>query len=274
MTLTAENFDFVRKLVHRDSAIVLAPGKEYLVEARLTPLARSAGVSTVDDFVTGMRTGRDGSARAKVVDALTTNETSWYRDGDPFTALRNVVLPDVVSRRGFDGTVRIWSAACSSGQEPYTIAMELADLAATRPLVGSILATDLSPTMVERTKAGRYSQLEVNRGMPATRLVQHFTREGTEWVVSPRLRAMVRAQQLNLACPFGALGKFDVVFLRNVLIYFDVPTKRQILQRVRAVMRPDAFLFLGSAEVTIGVDDGWRRSAAGRTSYYQPTTGA
>ncbi|SHG28042.1 chemotaxis protein methyltransferase CheR [Jatrophihabitans endophyticus] len=274
MTLTTENFDYVREMVHRDSAIVLAPGKEYLVEARLTPLARSSGATTVDDFVARIRVARDLAMRAKVIDALTTNETSWYRDGDPFTALRNTVLPEIVGRPGFDGTVRIWSAACSSGQEPYTIAMEIADMASGRPLNASILATDLSPTMVERTKAGRYSQLEVNRGMPATRLVQHFTREGTEWVVSSRLRSMVRTQTMNLASPFGAIGKFDVVFLRNVLIYFDVPTKRQILQRVRAVMRPNAYLFLGSAEVTIGVDDGWRRSAAGRSSFYQPATGA
>ncbi|GAB2462085.1 CheR family methyltransferase [Jatrophihabitans fulvus] len=274
MTLTAENFDFVRDMVLRDSAIVLAPGKEYLVEARLTPLARSVGTTTVDDFVAKVRTARDVALRAKVVDALTTNETSWYRDGDPFVALRNTILPAVAARPGFDGTVSIWSAACSSGQEPYTIAMEVADFASSRPMSAKILATDLSPTMVERTRAGRYSQLEVNRGMPAARLVQHFTREGTDWVVSPRLRAMVQPRQMNLAAPFAGLGTFDIVFLRNVLIYFDVPTKRQILQRVRAVMRPDAYLFLGSAEVTIGVDEGWRRSTAGRSSYYQPAIGA
>ena len=270
MTLSTENFDFVRELIHRESAIVLAPGKEYLVEARLTPLARSAGVGTVDDFVARMRTARDAATRGKVIDALTTNETSWYRDGDPFVALRNTILPEIAARPGFDGTVRIWSAACSSGQEPYTIAMEVADLALTKPVTASILATDLSPTMVERTKAARYSQLEVNRGMPATRLVQHFAREGTEWVASPRLRAMVRTQLLNLATDFGRIGPFDIVFMRNVLIYFDVPTKRQILRRVRAVMRPNAYLLLGSAEVTIGIDDGWRRTASGRSSFYQP----
>jgi len=274
MPVTTATFDFVRDLVRRESAIVLAPGKEYLVEARLTPIARSVGDPSVDKLVERLRCSIDPSLRSRVVEALTTNETSWYRDGDPFTALSTVVLPEIASRPGFDGTFRIWSAACSSGQEAYTIAMEVAEMQAARPVRAEIIATDLSPTMVERVRAGKYSQLEINRGMPAAKLVKHFTRHGTEWVVDPRLRAMVTARTMNLAAPFAGLGSFDIVFLRNVLIYFDVPTKQQILQRVRAVMRPDAYLFLGSAEVTIGVDDSWIRSTAGRCSFYRPSLGA
>lgn len=274
MPVTTATFDFVRDLVRRESAIVLAPGKEYLVEARLTPIARSVGDASVDKLVERLRVGIDPSLRSRVVEALTTNETSWYRDGDPFTALSTVVLPEIASRPGFDGTFRIWSAACSSGQEAYTIAMEIAEMQAARPVRAEIVATDLSPTMVERVRAGKYSQLEVNRGMPAAKLVKHFVRQGTEWVVDPRLRAMVTARTMNLAAPFVGLGNFDIVFLRNVLIYFDVPTKQQILQRVRAVMKPNAYLFLGSAEVTIGVDDSWIRSTAGRCSFYRPSTGA
>ena len=274
MAVTATTFDFVRDLVHRESAIVLAPGKEYLVEARLIPLVRASGEASVDSLVARLRSGRDVGMRSRVVEALTTNETSWYRDSDPFQALGSTVLPEILGRRDFGGSLRIWSAASSSGQEAYTIAMEIAQLTAGRPVRSEILATDLSPAMVERTKAGRYSQLEVNRGLPATKLVGNFTRKGTDWEIDPRLRAMVQARVLNLAAPFGAIGTFDVVFLRNVLIYFDVPTKQNILRRVRAVMRPNAYLFLGSAEVTIGVDDGWQRTSVGRCSFYRPSTGA
>jgi chemotaxis protein methyltransferase CheR len=274
MTVAAVTFEYVRDLVHRDSAIVLAPGKEYLVEARLTPLVRATGEASVDTLVQRLRITCDAGLRSDVVEALTTNETSWYRDGDPFLALRNVVLQELTSRAGFAGSLRIWSAACSSGQEAYTIAMELAAFAGTRPIRTEIIATDLSARMVERVRAGRYSQLEVNRGLPATSLVRHFTRKGPEWVIDPKLRAMVSARTMNLAAPFAALGVFDIVFLRNVLIYFDVPTKQAILRRVRGVMRPDSCLFLGSAEVTLGVDQGWERHSLGRSSFYRPTLGA
>jgi chemotaxis protein methyltransferase CheR len=272
MTVTAANFDYVRNLVRRESAIVLGPEKEYLVEARLAPLARSTGAGTVDRLVELMRRQLSRDLQTQVVEALTTNETSWYRDGGPFTALRTAVLPEIMSRPGSDGSIRVWSAACASGQEPYSIAIELAEAAA-RPLRAEILATDLSPTMVERTRAARYSQLEVKRGMPAATLARYFTRQGSEWVVAPALRAMVTAHTLNLANPFPAIGSFDVVFLRNVLIYFDVPTKLAILRRVRSVLRPDAYLFLGSAEVTVGIDDGWERTALGRASFYRAVRG-
>jgi chemotaxis protein methyltransferase CheR len=274
MTLATITFQYVRDLVQRESAIVLTPDKEYLVEARLAPLAKAAGESSVDRFVQRLRAHRDPMSQSQVVEALTTNETSWYRDGDPFTVLRTTVLPEIVGRSGAAGAVRVWSAACSSGQEAYSIAMELNELVLPRGRAAEIIATDLSEKMVERTRAGRYGQLEVNRGLPAARLVQHFTRQGTDWVVNAPLRSMVSARTMNLAKPFPALGMFDIVFLRNVLIYFDVSTKRRILQRVRAVMRSDAYLFLGSAEVVIGLDDGWIRSSVGRGSFYRPVKGA
>jgi chemotaxis protein methyltransferase CheR len=274
VTLTATTFDYVRELVRRESAIVLASGKEYLVEARLSPLARQAGLETVDIFVDQLRSGGDQNSRAQVVEAMTTNETSWYRDGDPFNALRTVVLPEVMSRSLPGSPIRVWSAACSSGQEPYTVAMEMLDTVNVRGFRSEILATDLSEKMVERTNIGRYSQLEVNRGLPVARLVEHFARQGTEWVINPRLQEMVSARRMNLDAAFPALGKFDIVFLRNVLIYFDVATKRKVLQRVRAVMGAESYLFLGSAEVTIGVDDRWVRNSFGRCSFYRPLTGA
>jgi chemotaxis protein methyltransferase CheR len=273
MTLTATSFDWVRQLVHRESAIVLAPGKEYLVEARLLPIARSMGLPDVGQLVDSVRTRPSPESTRKIVEALTTNETSWFRDGDPFTALTSTVLPSLLSARGLAERLQIWSAACSSGQEPYTIAMLLEDALPNASTRVAITATDLSREMVERTRAGRFSQLEVNRGLPAPMLVRHFTRAGNEWQVSPSLRRMVTASECNLAAPLPRMGPFDVVYLRNVLIYFDLPTKQAILRRVRALMRPDGWLFLGAAETTLGVDDSWERVVIGRSSAYRPLKG-
>ncbi len=273
MTLPATSFDWVRQLVHRESAIVLAPGKEYLVEARLLPIARSMGLPDVGRLVDAVRTRPSPESTRRIVEALTTNETSWFRDGDPFTALASTVLPSLLTARAPAERLQIWSAACSSGQEPYTIAMLLEDALPNATSRVAITATDLSRAMVERTRAGRFSQLEVNRGLPAAMLVRHFARTGTEWQVSPSLRRMVTASECNLAAPLPRMGPFDVVYLRNVLIYFDLPTKQAILRRVRALMRPDGWLFLGAAETTLGVDDSWERVVIGRSSAYRPLKG-
>jgi chemotaxis protein methyltransferase CheR len=274
MTLSPTGFDWVRALVHKESAIVLQPGKEYLVEARLLPIARKLGIADVSSFVESVRNRPDAESTRSIVEALTTNETSWFRDGDPFSALTSTVLPALVAARGPSERLQIWSAACSSGQEPYTIAMLLEDALPNAASRVSITATDLSREMVERTRAGRFSQLEVNRGLPAPMLVRHFTRAGSEWEVAPTLRRMVTASECNLAAPLPRMGPFDVVYLRNVLIYFDLPTKRSILGRVRSLMRPDGWLFLGAAETTLGVDDSWERVVIGRSSAYRPLKGA
>ena len=274
MTLTATGFDWVRALVHKESAIVLQPGKEYLVEARLLPIARQLGLADVGEFVDSVRTRPTADHTRRIVEALTTNETSWFRDGDPFSALTSTVLPSLLAKRNASERLQIWSAACSSGQEPYTIAMLLEDALPNASSRVSITATDLSREMVERTRAGRFSQLEVNRGLPAPMLVRHFTRAGSEWEVAPALRRMVTTSECNLAAPLPRIGPFDVVYLRNVLIYFDLPTKRSILSNVRTLMRPDGWLFLGAAETTLGVDDSWERVVIGRTSAYRPLKGA
>jgi chemotaxis protein methyltransferase CheR len=274
MTLTATRFDWVRQLVHRESAIVLAPGKEYLVEARLLPLARKMGLTDVDQYVDSVRSRPRPDDTRSIVEALTTNETSWFRDGDPFTTLTSTVLPSLLSARGPAERLQIWSAACSSGQEAYTVAMLLEDAMPNASARVSITATDISREMVERTRAGRFSQLEVNRGLPAPMLVRHFQRAGSEWEVAPDLRRMVTARECNLAAPLPRMGPFDVVYLRNVLIYFDLPTKQAILRRVRELMRPDGWLFLGAAETTLGVDDSWSRVVLGRSSAYRPLKGA
>ena len=274
MSLTPAAFDFVRQLVRREAAIVLEPGKEYLVEARLIPLAREAGAGTVDDYVVGLRRTPDSTACARVVDALTTNETSWMRDNEPFQALVSDVLPGVVAGRAGDRTLQVWSAACSSGQEPYGLAMLLADPLKAAGWQYSILATDISQEMLDRAQLGTYSQLEMNRGLPAAMLVKHFTRTGTSWQVNPEMRRHIRFKRVNLAAPFPpGLPRFDVVFLRNVLIYFDAATKRSILERMRRVLRPEGYLFLGGAETTLGVDEGWERVKIGRSFAHRPKSG-
>ncbi|GAB2694043.1 CheR family methyltransferase [Thalassiella azotivora] len=270
MTIAPESFGFVRELVLRESAIVLERGKEYLVESRLLPLARKAGATDVDAYITRLRTRPDLAASKSVVEALTTNETSWFRDGDPFAALASTVLPELAAARAGKRRLRVWAAACSTGQEPYSVAMTVLENQSLAGWDVEILATDLSEEVVARGREGRYTQLEVNRGLPVTQLVRHFTRDGADWRISPDLNRMVTFRTLNLIRPFPPLGTFDVVFLRNVLIYFDVATKRQVLAQVRKVLAPDGYLFLGAAEMTMGVDDAWERVPAGRSSMYRP----
>jgi chemotaxis protein methyltransferase CheR len=268
VSITTTSFNFVREVVRAESAIVLEPGKEYLVESRLLPLARQTGHADVDSYVKELSTRRSPAALKLVVEALTTNETSWFRDSDPFTALRQTIFPELAKARS-NRQLRVWAAACSSGQEPYSILMTAQD---TPELAGwkiDMIASDLSQEMLDRAQKGEYSQLEVNRGLPATTLVRHFERSGLSWRISPALAAQVQFRQLNLVRPFPPMGKFDVVFLRNVLIYFDLATKRDILRRVRQVMAPDGHLFLGAAEMTMGVDDAWERVPAGRSSVYK-----
>ncbi|WP_149203330.1 CheR family methyltransferase [Actinotalea subterranea] len=269
MSLSADSFAFVADLVRRRSAIQLEAGKEYLVESRLLPIARAAGTTDVDTYVRGLRATPSPAALEAVVEALTTNETSWLRDAQPFHALTEHVVPQLLEdRSGFGApTLRIWSAACSSGQEPYSIAMVLADAVPQVQL--RIVATDINQLMVDRARAGRYSQLEINRGLPAPMLVKHFTRIGADWEIAPALRSAISFQRHNLldAPPPG--GPFDVVFLRNVLIYFDLATKRDVLRRVQQVLRPGGYLLLGAAETTIGIDEGWERVAVGRGSVYR-----
>jgi len=269
MSLATADFDYIRALVRKQSAIVLEPGKEYLVESRLSPLARQLGTDTISGLVGRLRRGEPRLAD-KVVDAMTTNETSFYRDNHPFEALRHRVLPDLLEKRSAERRITVWCGASSSGQEPYTIAMVVKDLLAGRPgWSTSILATDISEQMLFRTKEGRYSQLEVNRGLPVTMLVKHFDKTGIDWQVKPELRAMVQTRLLNLDQPFPPIGTFDVVFLRNVLIYFDPPTKAAVLRKVRSVIKKDGYLFLGGAESTLTLDDAWERVVLDRATAYR-----
>jgi chemotaxis protein methyltransferase CheR len=273
MSLSQAEFAYVSQLVRREASIVLAPGKEYLVEARLIPVARAVGAANVNEFLADLQRRPNPANQRRIIDALTTNETSWFRDREPFAALTDVVLPELVKSRSATRKVRIWSAASSSGQEAYSLAMLLSE---NLPPGWSyeIVGTDISTEMVKRAETGEYSQVEVNRGLPASQLVQYFERAGAHWRISQNLRRNVSFKLMNLTAPFPAMQPFDVIFLRNVLIYFDVATKRNVLQNMAKVLRPDGWLFLGAAETTIGIDDNYERVAAGRTSAYRARTGA
>jgi chemotaxis protein methyltransferase CheR len=268
MTLSAADFAFVSAMVRREAAIVLAPGKEYLVEARLIPVARQVGAASVAEFLSNLQRRPNPADQRRIIDALTTNETSWFRDREPFSALTDVVLPELVRARGTNRKLRLWSAASSSGQEAYSLAITLQE---NLPAGWSyeIMGSDISTEMIKRAEAAEYSQVEVNRGLPATQLVQYFERAGAHWRITPALRRNVSFKLMNLTAPLPALPPFDVIFLRNVLIYFDVATKKSVLRNVARLLRPDGWLFLGAAETTIGIDDNYERVAAGRTSAYR-----
>jgi len=273
--LPATEFEFVRSLVRRHSGITLDPNREYLVRSRLQPVGESHGFGSLGELVRGLQGFANPELERAVVEAMTTGETSFFRDRHPFEALRTGILPELIARRAGVRRLRLWSAACASGQEAYSLAMllaehfpELADWEVT------ILATDLSRPMVERTREGRYDQVEVSRGLPAGLLTKHFGREGTHWRVVPALRRLVHARQLNLTGPWPSLERPDVVLLRNVLIYFDEPTRHLILERARREMSPDGVLFLGSAETAATVADQWVRVQRGAATAFQPRLSA
>jgi chemotaxis protein methyltransferase CheR len=270
MPVNESNAAFVRDLVYDRSAIVLDESKQYLIESRLDPIVRARKLSSIDSLIAQAREGAK-DLQTELVEAITTNETFFFRDLAPFEALREKVLPGLFTARASRRALSIWSAACSTGQEPYSLAMLLREqFPAEAGWPVRIVATDLSRPTLERAKAGRYRQIEVNRGLPAALLVKYFKREGAEWVISPELRTPIEFRLLNLIDPWPPGLRPDVVFLRNILIYFDVGTKRTLLERVRRIIPRDGALFLGAAETTLSIDDGWERVAFKNCSYYRP----
>jgi len=265
MSVSPTDFQFVRHLVRDQSAIALEDGKEYLVQARLGPLVRREGLASVGELVERLRSGSP-RLRDEVVEAITTNETSFFRDAHPFVALRDDIVPTLLKDRS-DG-LRIWSAAASTGQEAYSVAILLREHFPNAP-EAAILASDLSGEVLDKASSGRYSQLEVNRGLPARLLVKHFDRCGLEWQVNDRVRRMLTFRRLNLSRPLPALPQMDIVLLRNVLIYFDAATKAAVLRQIGRVLRPGGYLFLGSAETTYGLDPQWARVELGRSVLYR-----
>jgi chemotaxis protein methyltransferase CheR len=270
VTLNKVDFDFVRALVHKRAAIVLEEEKDYLVESRLSSLARREGFASVADLLVQLRANRGQYLSQKVVQAMTTNETSFFRDLHPFEALRKQILPELIGRRSAMRRLHIWCGAASTGQEPYSIAMLLREyFAELSSWELRIIATDLSPDVLAQAQEGRYSQLEINRGLPAFFLIKYFTRQGTQWRLKDEILRMVELRQLNLIESWPALPMMDLVLMRNVLIYFDLDTKKMILSRVRKLLQPDGYLFLGAAETTLNIDDHFERAELERSGCYR-----
>lgn len=270
--LSSVDFDFVAALAYRQAAIVLERGKEYLVESRLTPLAQREGFGSLAEFIAAMRRDRsEGVMHGKAVDALTTNETYFFRDFHPFEALRKTILPELIAQRQDARRLTVWCAACSTGQEPYSLAMLIREHF---PQLAhwqiDLIATDLSPTVLRQAEAGRYNQIEINRGLPAPYLVKYFQQQDSAWVIKPEIRAMVQFRPLNLIQPWPILPPCDLIFIRNVMIYFDVETKRTILKKIRHCLRPQGSLFLGSSETTLNLDPQWMPVTVGSTVVYRP----
>lgn len=263
-----EDFDFISFLVKQRSGLVLTKDKAYLLESRLMPVARKRGMRGLEELVNTIRTRKDEALARDVTEAMTTNESFFFRDIKPFELFRDVILPQILASRGTKRTFRIWSAASSSGQESYSLAMILKDNAA--KLAGwryEILGTDISTEMLDKAKAGLYSQFEVQRGLPIQVLLKYFQKRDDMWQVDPSLRAMVQYKEYNLLNDLKALGQFDVVFCRNVLIYFDQPTKARVLDGISRLMAPDGVLFLGGAETVLGISDRFKPVTGQRGVY-------
>jgi len=270
MTLSQTDFDFIRTLVRKRSAVILENEKAYLVETRLLALARCQGFDSMTALLAQMRAEPYSTLQQKVVEILTNNETSFFRDLYPFEALRQQILPELMRRRTTERALHIWCGACSSGQEPYSIAMLLREHF---PLLNGwdlrIIGSDLSVEILQRAQLGRYSQAEVNRGLPARLLVKYFQQSGADWQIKDEIRDMVDFQSINLIDAWPSLPPQDIVLVRNVLMYFDVATKKQILEKIRRLLRPDGYLFLGGAETTFNVHDAFERAHFERSACYR-----
>jgi chemotaxis protein methyltransferase CheR len=270
MTVTAVEFNYIRDLVREHSALMLEPGKEYLVKSRLEPIARQEGFTSFRGLVENLRAVPFCDLHRRVAEAMTNNETTFFRDARLFSMLRHTMVPEILARRSQQRSLNIWSAACSSGQEPYSIAMLLRDQV---PALSSwnlkLVASDISREMIARARAASYSQLEVNRGLPASLLVKYFRQQRAAWEIEPEIRRMVEFLELNLIQPWPALPRMDLVLMRNVLIYLDAETKRTILTRVARLLAPDGYLILGGAETTTNLSELFESVSAGGAMYFK-----
>ncbi|MGD1147046.1 MAG: protein-glutamate O-methyltransferase CheR [Thermoanaerobaculaceae bacterium] len=270
MPLAANDFELVRQIVREHVGILLDNWKTSLVETRLSTIARDERLAGVDDLVKHLRSRPRGPLSTRVVESLLTTETSFFRDLHPFEALRQFVIPDLITQRQARRRLAIWSAGCASGQEIYSVAMLIREhfpslLDWSLQLVG----TDVSSTMLTKAEKGRYTELEINRGLPAAALVKYFEQHALDWQIKLEVRAMVEFVQMNLAGSWRALPKMDIIFMRNVLVYFDVEKKREILAKVRRQLHPEGFLFLGGAESTINLDDDFQPTYFGPAVVYR-----
>lgn len=255
-TITDGDFDFLRELLLTRSGLALSREKRYLVESRLSPVCRQRSLASFNELVTVLRTGRDSELERLVIEAMTTNETLFFRDRAPFDVFKQTLLPHLMEQKAGKGRLRIWCAAASTGQEPYSLAMILDEMGPS--LNGwriEILATDIADSVIHRAKQGLYSQFEVQRGLPIQYLLKYFTQVGEQWQISPKIRGMVEYRPLNLIRDFSALGEFDIIFCRNVLIYFEPKLKSDVLNRLsRSLSSPHGVLVLGASETVLGLE--------------------
>ncbi len=254
--MTPLDYDFLRSCLKARSGLVLSADKQYLVESRLLPVARKAGLLNLAELVAALKLAQDPALMTTVVEAMTTNESFFFRDKMPFEHFRSTIMPALLAARRSSRGIRIWCAAAATGQEPYSLAMCLKEIEA--EIAGwriELLATDLSGEVLEKARNGLYTQFEVQRGLPIQLLIKHFSQTGELWQIAPELRAMVRYRQLNLLADFSQLGSFDLIFCRNVLIYFDQQTKSDVLNRLARVIADDGYLVLGAAETVVGLTD-------------------
>ena len=252
-------YDYLRKLLKDRSGLVLSSDKQYLLESRLLPIVRRLDLGSLGGLVAKLQVPGAESLIVQVVEAMTTNESFFYRDKVPFDNFSEAILPAMIAARANQRRIRIWCAAASTGQEPYSLAMCLKEMGS--KLAGwrtEMIATDLSLEVLEKATAGVYSQFEVQRGLPVQLLIKYFTQNGDTWQISPEIRAMVQYRPFNLLHDFAALGTFDIVFCRNVLIYFDQPTKIEVLHRIAKLMPPDGYLVLGAAETLVGLTEAFK----------------
>lgn len=274
MAVSVTDFAAVRELVLRETSIVLDESRNYLIDARLTPVASAAGFPSVGDLVDAVKLTRRADLVRQVCEAMTTNETLFFREPTTFNTISASVLPGLVKARAAEKTLRVWSAASSTGQEAYSVAMMLSEM---KPALGGcslqILATDYCQKVLEYAKKGLYTQIEINRGLPTSLMLKYFERSGTRWQISEQIRSMVDFRQLNLCAPFPVLPRFDIILLRNVLIYFSLETRKTIFEQIRRTLQPDGYLILGGAETAIDDSSSFRPQRFGATTFYQVRQG-
>ena len=250
----SQSFDALCEFLRRSSGLVMEQSKRYLVESRVMPIVRRERLSGLDELMVVLQKGQNPKLAKDVIEAMTINETYFFHDKAPFDQFRNVMLPKLIATRQNDKRIRIWSAAASTGQEAYSLAMIIDECAAKIPgWKIEIVGTDLSDGVLDKARKGIYSQFEVQRGLPTPMLLRHFNQIGDAWQISEQMRSKVTFRQLNLLQDFSSLGRFDVVYCRNVLIYFDAPRKTDILTRMSRQLAPDGFLMLGASESLIGL---------------------
>ena len=253
------DYEYLRKLLKERSGLMLSADKQYLVESRLLPVSHRAGMADLTELVAKLRSAREQPLVTEVAEAMTTNESFFFRDKLPFEHFRNVIMPVLLAARPLRRPIRIWCAAAATGQEPYSLAMSLKEMG--EKVTGreiEIVATEYSTQVLEKAKTGLFSQFEVQRGLPITLLIKYFAQLGDTWQINPDVRAMVQFRAFNLLHDFAPLGRFDLVFCRNVLIYFDHETKTQVLDRVARIAEPDGYLVLGAAETVVGLTESFR----------------